>query len=98
MEPTITIVLRDPALALPSLVGEVLSKVTMTCYNAPVCWYLNMNYSASGSIIERPNIQPIRLPEEVVAIMEEKLDLTEKHRENDKVNVEEDTRGLDKVK
>lgn len=57
-----------------------------------------MNYSASGSIIERPNIQPIRLPEEVVAIMEEKLDLTEKHRENDKVIVKEDTRGLDKVK
>jgi len=53
-----------------------------------------MNNLASGSIIERPNIQPIRLPEEVVAIMEEKFDVTE----NDKVNVEEDARGLDKVK
>lgn len=30
--------------------------------------------------------------------MEDKFELTEKHRENDKVNVEEDTRGLDKVK
>lgn len=57
-----------------------------------------MNNLASGSIIERPNIQPIRLPEEVVAIMEEKFDVTEKHEENDKVNVEEDARGLDKVK
>jgi len=32
MVPTITIVLRDPVLALQSLAGEVLNKVTTTYY------------------------------------------------------------------